>query len=462
MPDQSDAPLRLREAYASVYNEITQPDKVFVASQYFRRKWVPRLGTTLAWVVIALRQHCYSNRVTGEKRDWCMVTQDELAREAGISVSTLKRSLEHADAHRFIIEVKHRYRYDQTLCKQVRTDSRYRILMDDPLIPEDEERFRALLTERLAGLNIDPETGQTDLLQLLDRLMASGSDLPVNLSGSTSEPAAPPKKRGKSAAITGSPASPADAVRQGPGGQPSLSSKRGKLPRALSTALPLGSGSSDDIREQLPLAASPIEGPSADIKQLQPALDSRSVPVGGNDEGPEGGPVDGAVVGPANGPVDPSILTREQLAELSLPPDQLLQAHPQGFRPLSISQAARQDVAEGITGFNDTYFYSVPHALGEGGDEWLPDEDARIERLAILKRELAERQQRLGALSLEEALQRYYQPNLARQLLAGRAPAERNRIERWVTYTRRAGGLRNPAGFLRQKIESGEECIMAA
>ena len=37
--------LALEQAYANAYNEIVQPDRVFVASQYFRKKWVPLLGT---------------------------------------------------------------------------------------------------------------------------------------------------------------------------------------------------------------------------------------------------------------------------------------------------------------------------------------------------------------------------------------------------------------------------------
>jgi len=41
---------------------ITQPDKVFVTTQYFRKKLVPLLGHALAWLIIALRQHCYWNR----------------------------------------------------------------------------------------------------------------------------------------------------------------------------------------------------------------------------------------------------------------------------------------------------------------------------------------------------------------------------------------------------------------
>ena len=52
MPDNDRDTIALQEAYANLYNEIVKPDRVFVATQYFRKKWVPRLGTSLAWVII--------------------------------------------------------------------------------------------------------------------------------------------------------------------------------------------------------------------------------------------------------------------------------------------------------------------------------------------------------------------------------------------------------------------------
>ncbi|HEX9925725.1 MAG TPA: hypothetical protein VGD99_23925, partial [Anaerolineae bacterium] len=168
--------LALQEAYANVYNEIVKPDRVFVATQYFRKKWVPLLGTSLAWVIISLRQHCYWNKETGEKRDWCLISQEELASETGISVATLKRLFKHEYADKFILKVTHRYRYDRKMRKQVRKKSMYRIRMDDPLTPEDEVRLKELVTQKLVGLNIDPETGQIDILEVLDRLSVTGLD----------------------------------------------------------------------------------------------------------------------------------------------------------------------------------------------------------------------------------------------------------------------------------------------
>ena len=183
MIDNRDDTLALQEAYANLYNEIVKPDRIFVATQYFRKNWVPRLGSSLAWVIIALRQHCYWSRESGEKRDWCLISQEELAGEAGISVATLKRLLKREHADKFIIEVTHRYRYDPNKRKQVRKKSRYRLRMDDPLMPEDEALLREKLAQQLARLKIDPETGQVDMVAVLDKLShGSLDDLQLNLS----------------------------------------------------------------------------------------------------------------------------------------------------------------------------------------------------------------------------------------------------------------------------------------
>jgi hypothetical protein len=115
----------------------------------------------------------------------------------------------------------------------------------------------------------------------------------------------------------------------------------------------------------------------------------------------------------------------------------------------------------------------VAHALGEGGEEWTEEEEARIERMTRLERELRRRYELLGGFSLEDALQQYFSPQFTARILEGKGPAlsrspewsegaaegtkELERIEGWVAYTRSAKGLINPGGFLRTKIESDEE-----
>jgi hypothetical protein len=98
----------------------------------------------------------------------------------------------------------------------------------------------------------------------------------------------------------------------------------------------------------------------------------------------------------------------------------------------------------------------VAHARGEGNDEWLPEEEARIAAMSRLERELGETYEQLGAFSLAEALRHYFSPDLTASFLADQPAEELQRIHNWLIYTRRAGSLKNPAGFLRSRLESGE------
>ena len=102
------------------------------------------------------------------------------------------------------------------------------------------------------------------------------------------------------------------------------------------------------------------------------------------------------------------------------------------------------------------YFFSVAHPLGEGPEEWLPEEEVRIALLDRLEQELGEQYRELGAFSLEEALRRYFSPDLAADFGTDKSDEELQRIRAWVSYTRQAKGLKNPAGFLRSRLESSE------
>ena len=168
--------MELQEAYANCYNEIVQPDRVFVASQYFRRKWVPLLGPALAWLIIALRQRCYWNRKTGEVRAWCLVSHDELAVEVGLDRKHVGKLLSAKYADWFIVDMKKRYEYNPRIGKTVRAKTRYLLRMDDPLTPEDRDELGRRIAEGKAGIAVDPETGQVDMLKALDGLMSGHLD----------------------------------------------------------------------------------------------------------------------------------------------------------------------------------------------------------------------------------------------------------------------------------------------
>lgn len=140
---------RMLPFYHDLKNEIVEPDKIVVSSQYFWTKWAPRLGPTLTTLVICLRRHCYYNKLTQERRDWCFPEQATLAREIGVeSTKTIRAALAHPMAAYFVRR-EARYVYDPNRGKKIRTSDMYFVAMDDPLIPEDEVLLVARAAERL-------------------------------------------------------------------------------------------------------------------------------------------------------------------------------------------------------------------------------------------------------------------------------------------------------------------------
>jgi hypothetical protein len=390
MTDKNDDVIALQEAYANVYNEIVKPDRVFVATQYFRQKWVPLLGHSLAWVIIALRQHCYWSKETKEKRDWCVIGQEELAAETGTSVATLKRLLQHEHASKFITDISHRYRYDTQLGKKVRRKSMYRIRMDDPLTPDDEDRLKERLAQKLAGLNIDPETGQIDVLQLLEQLSeARLDDLQLNLS-----------HRSKTQLATEEPTEITPATQQ-------LAEQLSKLLAGSANGSSTTSASED----------------------LIPFPNAQYIPA-------------------------------DELRHFELGQDQVLIPWQQDYLAVPIVEVIKRDlrVSGGhLTDLTRTEcYFSVLHALDEAPQDWLPEEQERVQRMSQLAQEIGDLYEQLGAFTLEEALQQYFSSDLAAKFIANTSDTELQRIRAWLVYTRKAKGLKTPSGFLRSRLESGE------
>jgi hypothetical protein len=140
--------LRMIPYYADARNEIIKPQRHQVITDYFTRRWLPRLGPTLTLLVIALRRHCYYNEITKQQEDWCFPHQRDLAAELGVSRRTVQRELSRPEAQLFVRR-EPQYRYDRERNRMIRTVDRYRITMDDPLTPEDERQLVVKLAERL-------------------------------------------------------------------------------------------------------------------------------------------------------------------------------------------------------------------------------------------------------------------------------------------------------------------------
>ena len=126
---------------------IIQPKQVVIATRYFWERWAPLLGPTLTVLVVRLRMHCYYNKETQERRDWCFPTQQTLAAEVGISRWTVMRELKKPLASQFV-RIQYRSRYDRVRQQTVRISSLYHVAMDDPLVADDQSKLTVLATSQ--------------------------------------------------------------------------------------------------------------------------------------------------------------------------------------------------------------------------------------------------------------------------------------------------------------------------
>ena len=155
------------------------------------------------------------------------------------------------------------------------------------------------------------------------------------------------------------------------------------------------------------------------------------------------------------------VVSPGEISNLALTDDQVIVNHTKeqlGLGVMSIHQLVRHELSRRRSepSYRAEVYYSVEHALGEGPEDWTEQELTKIKRKAALEWELAGQHRRLGAFTLEEALEQYFTPQFTAELLTDKAHDELERIEGWVAYVRRQKNLTTPAGFLRTKIESGE------
>lgn len=125
--------------YWEAYNEIVEPRRW---DHYLLRRWLPTLGPLGFTLVKVLRDRCYFNPDTGVLRDTCEVDMDELGRLVGVSRATLFRELGRNVALGWFVRRVEQYQMVNGRPQQ--TKNLYQVCMDDPVHPEDRERYEAL------------------------------------------------------------------------------------------------------------------------------------------------------------------------------------------------------------------------------------------------------------------------------------------------------------------------------
>jgi len=153
----------------------------------------------------------------------------------------------------------------------------------------------------------------------------------------------------------------------------------------------------------------------------------------------------------------------EEIRQYALGDDEVLLETEDGHaEPIKIRDLVQRDIVAteknwGVRVWTEC-FYSADQFLGIGGETWSPDEERRQAYHAALRRDLDAFYREIGAFSIAEALAAYFTDDLVHRFDSD-DPAEQQRMRGWLRYVRgdSGRGLENPAGFLRSKLESGQQ-----
>jgi phage terminase small subunit len=125
--------------YDSLYERVVRPNRAVYLPGYFRR-WLRRLGPSLAWLYVAFRQTAYmAGSRTGRATN--RIPGDKIAALAGCSERTYWRRVENPGTWqklKGLVEVSdHGAQWDNTASNPRRLPRRYTVAMTLPLTPAD-------------------------------------------------------------------------------------------------------------------------------------------------------------------------------------------------------------------------------------------------------------------------------------------------------------------------------------
>lgn len=139
--------IHLEGFFLSARNEIVNPSQGVPATKYFWDKWAPELGPNLSILIMQLRKHCIYNQHEERGGSTTFLSLEEIAKECGMSKSTVKRELRNPVVKSFI-KIYPNYKYNERLRKKVRCPNTYQVALDDPIHPSDESKLVELKDKR--------------------------------------------------------------------------------------------------------------------------------------------------------------------------------------------------------------------------------------------------------------------------------------------------------------------------
>jgi hypothetical protein len=129
----------LQQAYGTQRAAVIHPERGLFLTNYFFSSWLPLLGHSAVMVILAARSQCYWNPSTSELRNEVVTDMATLAGLASVSVRTVKDVLSNELVRRYFLRYIVRR---QMTTNGIRTAGiLLQVRMDDPLTPEDQEKY---------------------------------------------------------------------------------------------------------------------------------------------------------------------------------------------------------------------------------------------------------------------------------------------------------------------------------
>ena len=153
-PDEHPSVLSIQAEYQSIYDEIVQPDHVIVVPGYFIR-YIPLLGLELAWLYIGFRQSAYEAGAARQPGKKFGAPSKKVAHFSGMSTRTFWRWVAKPETWKrlrwLVKQVDSEPRWSRGKDGRLHQSSRYyRVTMNPPLTPFDEQSLRSWLYRQLA------------------------------------------------------------------------------------------------------------------------------------------------------------------------------------------------------------------------------------------------------------------------------------------------------------------------
>jgi hypothetical protein len=154
VPDKRPTVLSIQADYQSIYDEIVQPDQVIVVPGYFMR-YIPLLGLELAWLYIGFRQAAYEAGAVRQPGKKFGAPSKKVAHFSGMSTRTFWRWVAKPETWKrlrwLVKQVDSEPRWSRGKDGRPHQSSRhYRVTMNPPLTPFDEQSLRSWLYRQLA------------------------------------------------------------------------------------------------------------------------------------------------------------------------------------------------------------------------------------------------------------------------------------------------------------------------